>query len=354
MKVLFLTKYSRMGASSRLRSMQYVPLLKSKGFQVTVQSLFDDIYLANLYSDGRRSKLAMANYYLKRLYTLLKVRQYDIVWIEKEIFPYLPALVEQLLPLVGIKYIVDYDDAIFHSYDLSKSKFISFFLGKKIDKVMKNASCVIVGNNYLADRAVVAGARNVKLIPTVVNHNRYQQRQSLKNDVLTIGWIGSPFTQKYVVEILSELQEAYGQHPFRLLLIGAASDVHKLLPGLDVDVRDWSEDTEVGLIGLMDIGIMPLIDNPWEKGKCGYKLIQYMACGVPVIASDVGVNKVIINDQQAGFVVNTKEDWLNVLLQLLRSSSLRHIKGTAGRDIVKQQYSIDSQAKNIIDVLNMV
>ena len=352
MKILLLTKYSRMGASSRLRSLQYLPKLNKQGFQITVQSLFDDKYLNSLYSNKSRSKLAIVRYYLKRLYALTKVRQYDIIWIEKEVFPYFPALVEQFLSLIGIKYIVDYDDAIFHNYDSSKNKIIRLFLSRKIDKVMKNASCVLAGNSYLAERAKLAGAKNIQLLPTVVDHYRYKNNSSSINDILTIGWIGSPSTQKYVIEILPILLEVYNQLPFRLLLVGATETISEDLPGLDVVIHSWSENTETDLINTMDIGIMPLHDGPWEKGKCGYKLIQYMACGVPVVASDVGVNKVIIGDQESGFVVSKKDDWVDRLLQLLSSSSIRNEKGDNGRSTVRKKYSIESQVINLIDILN--
>ena len=354
MKVLVLTKYSRMGASSRLRTMQYLPLLKNLGFQFTVKSLFDDSYLKHLYDHSSRSKLAVVNYYFIRLRTLLTIGKYDIVWIEGEVFPYMPALVEQLLFISGIKYIVDYDDAIFHNYDLSKNKFIKIFLSKKIDKVMKNSSCVIAGNSYLAERAKLAGAKQIKLIPTVVDHHKYKKTSRLSRDILTIGWIGSPSTQRYVIDIATELQKIYKKHPFRLLLVGATSDAYIHFPKLDVDIREWNEETEIESINDMDIGIMPLKDGPWEKGKCGYKLIQYMACGVPVVASDVGVNRSIIENEESGFLVNEKEEWVHLLLRLLESPALRHEKGENGREIVIKKYSIESQVTTLTEVLSKI
>lgn len=342
-RILVLTKYPRMGASSRLRTLQYLPLLEEQGFEFTVQSLFDDAYLKNLYSHQGRSKSVIGKLYLKRFLTLFAIKSYDAIWIEKEIFPYLPAFAEQFLALFGINYVVDYDDAIFHNYDLSNNKFVRFFLAKKIDKVMKNASYVLAGNSYLAERARHAGAKRIQLLPTVVEHLRYQKSHQLLKDVLIVGWIGSPSTQKYIVDILPELLIVHQQHPFRLLLVGATGDIHKELMGLDVDVRDWHEQTEAELISIMDVGIMPLKNGPWEKGKCGYKLIQYMACGVPVVASDVGVNCEIIQNETAGLLAKKKSDWSDALLQLLGSTELRKRYGRVGSYIVESKYSIQAQ-----------
>lgn len=351
-RILVLTKYPRMGASSRLRTLQYLPLLEEQGFEFTVQSLFDDSYLKNIYSRQKRSKSAIGKLYLKRLLTLFTVKSYDAIWIEKEIFPYLPAFAEQVLALFGINYVVDYDDAIFHNYDLSNNKFVRFFLAKKIDKVMKNASYIFAGNSYLAERARLTGAKKIQLLPTVVDHLRYQKNNQSIEDILTVGWIGSPSTQKYIVEILPELLIAHQQHPFRLLLVGATGDIHKELIGLDVDVRDWHEQTEAELISIMDVGIMPLKDGPWEKGKCGYKLIQYMACEVPVIASDVGVNCEIIENETAGLLAKKKSDWSDALLKLLGSTELRKSYGRAGRAIVASKYSIEIQLPVLKHILN--
>lgn len=352
MKILVLTKYTRMGASSRLRTLQYLPLLEEQGFEFTVQSLFDDTYLKNLYSQKGRSKSVLGKLYLKRLLTLFTAKNYDAIWIEKEIFPYLPAFAEQVLALFGINYVVDYDDAIFHNYDLSSNKFVRFFLANKIDKVMKNASYVFAGNSYLAERARFTGAKKIQLVPTVVDHLRYKKNKQSVEDVLTVGWIGSPSTQKYVVEILPELLIAHQQHPFRLLLVGATADIYEELKGLDVDVSGWHEQTEAELISIMDVGIMPLKDGPWEKGKCGYKLIQYMACEVPVVASDVGVNCEIIGNEKAGLLAKKKSDWSDALLKLLESTELRESCGKAGRSLVENKYSVEVHLPVLKNVLN--
>ena len=130
MKVLLLSKYSRKGASSRLRSFQYLPYLEENGWRFTVQSLFDDAYLDSLYLGNGRSRKAIVLSYLRRLIVVAGFYRYRFLWMEKELFPYMPAWVEMFLSWLGVGYVVDYDDAIFHNYDLSSNKWVRRFLGK--------------------------------------------------------------------------------------------------------------------------------------------------------------------------------------------------------------------------------
>jgi len=344
MKILLLSKYSRKGASTRLRSLQYLPYMESKGFHVTVTSLFDDQYLDQLYRHGKRAPLRMMMLYLRRLFVLLGAFRYDLIWVEKEIFPYMPALAERLLHRLGKRYVVDYDDAIFHNYDLSGSPVLRKLLGRKIDIVMRYASCVVTGNDYLASRAKAAGAVCVELVPTVVDARRYNSKESSLAVSPVIGWIGSPSTQCYVADIAQALTSLCQTHNARLLLVGASVDIATEFPGIDVEVVPWSETSEAELIAQMDIGIMPLPDGPWEKGKCGYKLIQYMACGIPVIASPVGVNVDIVGTSQCGLLAANVAEWEAALTQLLESPGLRQQLGKAGRQAVEDKYSLQVQA----------
>lgn len=354
MRILLLSKYSRSGASSRLRTLQYVPYLKEHGIEVVTESLFDDAYLKLLYGSRKRSVLGLVKLYFKRMYLLLQSRDYDLVWVEKELFPYVPMFIERLFLGAKTPYIVDYDDAIFHNYDLSKSSFVRFFLANKIDKVMRNAQCVIVGNKYLGDRAKSAGASRVVLIPTVVDSSRYFCYDDTPKEQLIIGWIGSPSTQKYVVDIREALASACRDFNARVLLVGATCDIVSELPGVNTTVLPWSEATEAELINQMSIGIMPLEDGPWERGKCGYKLIQYMASGVPVIASPVGVNVDIVIDNKCGYLAGDSSEWRSAFSTLLESPGLRKALGEAGKEAVMKIYSLQVQGHILKDVLRSV
>jgi glycosyltransferase involved in cell wall biosynthesis len=351
MKVLLLSKYSRMGASSRLRSLQYLPALRQEGLHVRVCSLFDDHYLTILYQSGKKPHLHLMYLYLRRLLFLFTCGRYDIIWIEKEVFPYMPAFAERILQLLGKPYVVDYDDAVFHNYDLSGNSAIRALLGKKIDVVMRGAACVVAGNSYLADRAGHAGASRVEIIPTVVDHVRYRGPSERKGQQLVIGWIGSPSTQMYVVGIREVLKKVCDLTGARVMLVGATLGVKEHLAGIPVDIIPWSEDSEANLIRQMDVGIMPLKDGPWEQGKCGYKLIQYMASGVPVVASPVGVNVEIVSTSNCGQLAGSEQEWSQALIKLLTSTIIRQDCGESGRRAVAQWYSLQVQAPVLAKIL---
>ena len=281
----------------------------------------------------------------------MKIREYDLIWIEKEIFPFLPAFIECLLARMGVLYVVDYDDALFHRYDRNKNWLIRVILGRKIDSVMKCASLVIAGNEYLADKARSAKAQNVAIVPTVVDLTRYQENQQLNKSSLVIGWIGSPSTSKYLLSISSVIKSLTKDFNVRFVAVGASEDV---ISGTDVEVLPWSEETEVQSIQTFDIGIMPLADDPWERGKCGYKLIQYMACGIPVVASPVGVNKQIVKHGVNGFLAQNVTEWEQALQQLLSDENLRSQMGNKGRDLVESRYSLQIQAPRLERIMSKV
>lgn len=352
MKILLLTKYSRLGASSRLRALQYIPYFQECGHIVKVHYLFDDAYLEMLYTARKRSLWLMMKLYLSRVIALLTASRHDVVWIEKEALPYFPAAFERLLNKLKISYVVDYDDATFHTYDMSQNMHVRRFLGGKIDSVMRNSKSVVAGNDYLAEYAIKAGAAEVYVVPTVVDSLRYRSRLGKSGSKLTIGWIGSPSTEKYVVGIRQALLNISQLYSFRLVLMGASAQVVNELLGLEVEVLPWSEESESDFIQSLDLGIMPLVDGPWEKGKCGYKLIQYMACGVPVIATPVGVNVKIVFDNKCGLLAADLEEWENSLGQLLSDPVARETYGAAGRIAVENEYSLGVQAPRIMNILD--
>ena len=350
MKILLLSRYSRLGASSRIRSFQYLPYLEKRGCQVDVSPLFSDDYLHALYGGQPRTKQVLHGYW-NRIKSLLQVGKYDLIWIEYEIFPFMPALFERLLNLTRIPYVVDYDDALFHRYDMHHNRLIRSLLGKKIDTVMRNASLVIAGNEYLAERARKAGAKQVEIIPTVVDLERYSLSGKVTNQPLIIGWIGSPSTSRYLLSLKSVFKTLKKQFDVRFVAVGAKSVD---LPDVPIECWPWSETTEVESILKFDIGIMPLTDTPWERGKCGYKLIQYMACGVPVVASPVGVNKQIVQHGENGFLANDLSEWEEMLSTLLQDYTLRGKMGGNGRERVESNYSLQVQAPRLESLLRQI
>lgn len=343
-KILFLTKYERNGASSRYRSLQYIPYLESQGLNCIVSPLFDDTYLTRLYTSKQRSSIDLLTALTRRFKALLTLHQFNLLVIEKELIPYTPAWLEQLLNAFSIPYVVDYDDAIFHQYDQHQNSLIRRILGSKIASVMRHAQLVIAGNQYLANYAHQAGAKAVEVIPTVIDLTKYPQQKVINQDQFTIGWIGSPSTFQYVEDLIPTLATVCANGQAKVLLIG----VNQIPKHSDwLESRPWSEANEVAYLQECDVGIMPLPDSPWERGKCGLKLIQYMACHLPVIASPVGVNTEIVEPGKNGYLASTQEEWINALTLLRNDKQLRLQMGREGRKKVETHYCLQVTAPRL-------
>ena len=343
MKVLLLTRYGRLGVTSRIRFLQYLPYLKEHGIDVHVAPFLGDDYVESLYK-GLRNWKSVAAAYCRRFRQLLTAKSYDLLWIEKELLPWTPAIPE----LLAQRYVVDYDDAVFHNYDLNPNPIVRLLLANKIKTVMSRAVTVVVGNEYLAEYAKWAGAVDIQRVPTVIDLNRYPLLPHSSNDVFTIGWIGTPWTARYLPAIAPALKRLCADGRARLLLIGSGEI---RLPDVPIEVRPWSESTEVEDIHRIDAGIMPLPDEPFERGKCGYKLLQYMACARPAIASPVGANQQIIDDGVTGFLASTDSEWVRALESLKEGHALRLAMGKAARLRIEQTYSLQTQAPRVLEIL---
>lgn len=350
-RAVFLTKYDRKGASSRYRSLQFFPYLENRGIQCTYEPLFSNDYLETFYTTGRRPLSAVAWAYLRRLWHLPSVRDADVVVIEKELLPYAPAVCERFLARFDTPYIVDYDDAIFHTYDRSSNPLVRRLLGGKIDVVMRNAETVVAGNDYLANRARTAGASRIEIIPTVIDVDRYPHVPPTNDTPYTVGWIGSPTTATYVEGIAPALREVCDRRDARVMLVGSGDIA---LPGIPVEIRDWAEDSAIDDIASFDVGIMPLEDTPWERGKCSFKLIQYMGCGKPVVASPVGMNGKIVRHGETGFCVDGQDAWVEGLLSLCDDMDRARTMGRRGRELVIDEYTLAEKADDWVELLRDV
>jgi glycosyltransferase involved in cell wall biosynthesis len=346
-RILLLGRYSRTGASTRMRFLQYLPELEQAGMAVTEAPLFDDAYLRALYSGAGRSASRVLLAYWNRLLQVASAGRYDLLWIEKELFPRLPASIERTLRRLGVRYVVDYDDAVFHDYDAHPSAVFRWALSQKIDRVMRRATLVVAGNDYLADRARLAQAPWVETLPTVVDLRRYSATEASQTD-FRVGWIGTPVTARYLRPIEPVLRTLTSEGATRVALVGAGRNP---LSSVEVELRPWSEDAEVAEMRRLDVGVMPLPDGPWERGKCGYKLIQYMACGKPVVASPVGMNVEIVEHGVNGFLASTEAQWAEALRTLRDDHEMRRAMGRAGRARVEQKYSLQVTAPKLVELL---
>lgn len=355
MNVAFLTRYAGHGASSRVRAMQYRPALAALGIDATPMPLLSDDYLAALYA-GRHARAETARCYVRRLADMPQARRHDLLWIEKELLPFVPAWLEARL-LRGKPYVLDLDDAIFHNYDRSGSAMVRRLLGRKIDRLMAGARLVTVGNSYLQARALDAGAAWVEILPSVIDLDRYpaplwpasHALPQTARQVLRVVWIGSPATVQYLERLREPLQAAARQLPLELRVIGAPAPAW---PGVQTRTVAWSVATESAEVRACDIGVMPLDDSPWEQGKCSFKLVQYMACGLPVIASPVGMNVDVVAPGVDGLLARSTEEWQAALQQLAADPAQRQAMGQQGRQKVEQRYCLQVTGPQLARLLH--
>ena len=346
-KVLGLSLYGSQAASPRYRLAQYVPGLRLSGIDLEVTALLGDGYLSRTFQGGTYPSYKLLKDYLRRMVLLSQQRKYDMAILHVELFPFLPGFIESRL--LKIPYIYDFDDAFFLKYKAERFKRISFLLEDKFDPVVSRAAAVTAGNQYLAEYAKTWNSAAIWM-PTVVDTDRYMHAPRKRDKTFTVGWIGSPSTSVYLSELIQPLSELSREGPVRFVVIGGLCPP---INGVDVVQLPWNEDTEVDLINTFDIGVMPLFADEWCKGKCALKLIQYMACGLPVVASPVGANVEVV-DAACGFLAENAEAWRDNFRRLRDDVSLRLSMGAAGRKKVENQYSLDRRLPTMVNTIKQV
>jgi glycosyltransferase involved in cell wall biosynthesis len=349
MRILALTKYGDLAASTRQRFVQYEPALAAAGFSVDYAPLLGNDHLERLVAGRRASPVGVLRAYLGRLIRLAGARRYDVLWVHCELFPYFPGILERLGGIWGKPIVFDYDDAIFHMYDASPNPLVRGLLAGKLAPLLRSASACCCGNSYLCEYAA-RHCRRCIVLPTVVDTDGYRPApRRAEGGGVTIGWIGSPSTWPNVRPILPVLADLHRKHGIRFRAIGAGASAERdRFEGMEH--ADWSEATEIAEVQAMDIGIMPLLDLPFERGKSGYKLVQYMACGLPVVASPVGVNREMVTSGENGFLATSEREWSDALEQLVLDPALRARMGEEGRERAVERYSLSSQAPRLIEI----
>lgn len=351
MKILVLTRYHNEGPSSRVRFYQYLPYLQESGIECHVFPLFHKGYVSARFRNNREPGKILLDY-IHRKMVLFRVFSFDLLWIQGELFPRFPAIFERLLSSLGVPYIVDYDDAIFHYYTESNNLLFNRLLRNKIAVVMRNAAAVVSGNSYNADYAAASGAKRIMVLPSVVDLKDFPEPQ-MKSDSqpFTVGWVGTPITARFLSEIQPALAEFKKDKHVQLRLIGSdqvnLGDIHP-------EIIPWEKQREAEEIGRFDVGIMPLTDDPFSRGKSGYKLILYMALGKPVIASPVGANRDIVEHGVNGFLAASREEWVEALNRLYIDPDLRWKLGIMGRKRVESSYSIQVAAPKLLELFHSV
>lgn len=333
-KVLGLALYGPLAASTRYRLGQYVPGLANKGIDMQIVHLLGDDYLRARFGGNSIQLAGIVKSTLARLGDLWRQNEYDVVMLHCELFPLVPGWLERAL--IRKPYIYDYDDAFYLKYRSGGLGVASPLLGNKFGTVIEGATAVTAGNHVLAQYAKQHNV-NTQYLPTVVDVGRYLPQFARRGGpVFTVGWIGSPSTAPYLLELVSPLSYIGQEGALRFIVIGGKAPA---IPNVDVVEVDWNENTELDLINSFDVGVMPLPNDDWARGKCAFKLIQYMACAVPVIASPVGANVCLLNNC-CGLMASTPQEWIDALRLLRDQPVVRAEIGEAGRERVTQHYSL--------------
>ncbi len=337
----------------RFRLEQWEPLLKQEGVEITYSAFETPELREVLYARGnaiRKVTEIGKNLNIRRA-DVRSATSYDLVYVFREAALLGPAWFERKIAASGVPMVFDFDDAVFVPYKSPSNGYLSYlkFPGKTAT-ICRLSSHVMAGNEYLADYARKVNA-NVTIIPTTIDTQKYEVIERPPNDIPVIGWSGSHSTAQHLDTLRETLRELAKTETFRLRVIGAGD--YKIR-GVDLESIAWNAATEVDDLRRIDIGVMPLPDDQWSKGKCGLKALQYMALGIPTVCSPVGVNSTIIEDGVNGLIAGTQEEWLAKLRTLLHSPERRQQLGLAGRRTVEERYSAESQAPRVLEIFRSV
>ena len=351
-KILFLSPYPNgIGPSQRFRFEQYFPVL-SENYDIIQKTFWNKKSWDILFSDAN---FVIKFYYLtlaliKRKLLMFSMGKYDVVFIHREVAHVGPSVFEWIIKFILRKKIIyDFDDAIWYLNYSEKNKIARFFKSPwKVKYICKWADVVITGNEFLS---VYAKKYNNKVvvIPTTINTDYHVPKKSNEKDKLTIGWTGTLTTLRHLELIVPTVKKLECKYDFEFLVISNEN------PKLDLKsfkYLKWNKETEISDLQNIDIGVMPLYNEEWEKGKCGFKGLQYMALEIPTIMSPVGVNTEIIQDGVNGFLADTESEWFEKLSLLIENKELRRRLGKAGRKTVVEKYSVEANKQKYLDIFN--
>lgn len=357
MKILFLTLGNR-NPSTRFRVLQWIPILEKCGHRIYVQHAWPTLYYISKafnFKGGRRtySYIKLFLNLLSRVSALRNLDHYDLIFLQRQLLENDLGFLEKFLFNKARHVIFDFDDAIFldglGNNSSRKEAYAKF--------VFSHADCVIAGNTFLKNYASQYSSR-VELVPTCIDTFRYRpysiQNQKDRHDLI-IGWIGTASNLKYLnqlANIFRKLTIRYQQ--LRLKIISDHQDPILEFNGLPVDYIKWQDNLEIEFIRQFDIGIMPLENNDWSRGKCGLKLIQYLSCGVASVATKIGANLDIIESGKNGFLAQTEADWLKYIERLIEDPQLRIEFANNGRTKVERNYSIEAYKTKFINIIESI
>jgi glycosyltransferase involved in cell wall biosynthesis len=355
-KILFVTSHRPNRApGQRFRFEQFYDYLESNGFQCVHSNYIsgnDDYYL---YRKGKY--IQKFRILLKAIFTRIKdisrANEFDVIFIHREAFLLGSTFFERRFSKSRAKLVYDFDDSIWLGDTSDANKKLRWLkYPGKIAKIISISDMVFAGNEYLAKYASYYNS-NIKIVPTTIDTEEYKRSSVNKvNDgKVCIGWTGSITTIKhfeYAIPALSRLKMKYGDK----LVVKVIGDKNYSNEELDIKGQGWSKENEISELSSFDIGIMPLPDDEWSKGKCALKGLQYMALEIPAVISPVGVNKDIIKDGVNGFLASSDNEWFEKLSRLIDDTGLRENMGKEARKTVLEQYSKNSEKEKYLGYFN--
>jgi glycosyltransferase involved in cell wall biosynthesis len=343
-RVLFLTKYTAAGPSSRYRVVQFLPFLDRAGIECDLRPLLDERYLTARFSGRSAGGMYLLRRALDRLRVVTRARRYDVVFIQKELFPWAPPVIEWALERAGARVVLDIDDAIHVRYAGHP------VLANKVAQTIARATVVLAGNRYLTEYARRFNPQAV-WFPTVVDAARFSPAGAAHGGSPVVGWMGTPETARYLGPIVPALADAHARRAFTFRVIGAAVPV---TPALRGEGLPWSFEGEADALRGFDVGIMPLATDEWSLGKCSLKLLQYMSTGLATVSSPVGSVHDIIRDDDNGLLAATPHEWEAAVAALVADPERRARLGRRAREWVEGNYALDNYGPRMVEILRAV
>ncbi len=354
-KILYIVPH-RFGRSpgQRFRCEQYLDFLRQNNFEISYSNLITEKEDAVFYTKGKYfSKfILLLKFIFRRLKDIRRAATFDIIFIYREAFFLGTTFFEKQIAKRNSNIIFDFDDSIWlndTSHGNADLKWLKS--SNKTAKIISMSKIIFAGNSYLADYALKFN-QNVKIIPTTIDTEYHSNNTIHKTKkAICIGWTGTSTTLKHfetAITALNKIKQKYKDKIYFKVIVNFSYE----LESLSLKATQWNKNTEIADLCEFDIGIMPLPNDEWSKGKCGFKGLQYMALEIPTIMSPVGVNAEIINDGTNGFLASTSEEWIEKLSILIESPELRNKLGKAGRKTVLEHFSVDFQKQNYLNYIN--
>lgn len=340
--------------SQRYRFEQYLDFLNQEGYSTRLSFLLNASDDRHFYAPGNyiNKFLILIKGFIKRCNEVFFFKKYDIVFVQRECFMLGTSFFEKRFSKRS-KLIFDFDDSIWLQNISEGNKKLAFLKNPdKTKSIIQSAALVIAGNEFLAAYALKYNER-VVIIPSTIDTKKYTLRQTKTNGPIVIGWSGSFSTIEHfetAKEALLIIKDKYKG----MIIFEVIGDVTYRCEQLGISGKAWSASSEVEDLQQFDIGIMPLPDNEWTRGKCGMKGLQYMAAGIPTVMSPVGVNSTIITDGENGFLASSTEEWVDKLSRLVESAALRNKFAINGRQEVVNNYSVEANKEKYLAVMKMV